>query len=304
MGDLTGLAKRLAQAGATRDESPINAWQRLRAREGERATILDLYQIAADQQGVAIDQLSFEERVALARAALRDIWPNFETTPQSRRPGERIQVVPYDPAWRRTYDTWDGLLRHELQSVALRIEHVGSTAVPGMPAKPIVDIQVSVANVENEASYLSALERTGLQLRSRDMFHRYFRPFPDRPRHVHVHVCGAGSQWEREHLLLRDYLRIDRAARRRYADVKTKAAMDWADDGWAYTAAKTGVILDLLELASAWAAEGRPTRTDPGSWLDGSTLLPRRVTGGQSRGAAFHEAGERPTESARGCELT
>ena len=83
--------------------------------------------------------------------------------------------------------------------------------------------------------------------------HRYFRPPAGQPRDVHVHVCAAGSQWERDHLLFRDYLRADPAACRRYAEAKRANVRRWSDDGWAYTEAKTGVVLDILEQAVDWA---------------------------------------------------
>ncbi len=79
------------------------------------------------------------------------------------------------------------------------------------------------------------------------MLHRYFRPFPDRPRDVHVHVCPVGSEWETEHLVFRDHLRTHADARERYAEAKQAAALTWADDGLAYTDAKTAVILAILD---------------------------------------------------------
>jgi len=68
-----------------------------------------------------------------------------------------------------------------------------------------------------------------------------------------VHVCQAGSGWEREHLLFRDYLRSHAGARDAYAKVKQEAAQVWSDDRIAYTEAKTGVVLDLLDAAEIWA---------------------------------------------------
>ena len=84
-----------------------------------------------------------------------------------------------------------------------RVEHVGSTSVPGLAAKPVIDIQVSTADVAAEDLYSAPLERAGVQLRYRDNQHRFFRPFPGRSWDVHVHVCAAGSRWERRHLLVR-----------------------------------------------------------------------------------------------------
>jgi GrpB-like predicted nucleotidyltransferase (UPF0157 family) len=129
--------------------------------------------------------------------------------------------------------------------------------VPGLPAKPIVDVQVSVTDINDESAYVPELETVGVQLRSRDSLHRYFRPFPGLPRDIHVHVCNVGSEWEREHLLFRDYLRCHAGDARRYGEAKREAARRWADDGWAYTDAKSEVILDILTLAEAWAKQHR-----------------------------------------------
>ena len=110
-----------------------------------------------------------------------------------------------------------------------------------------------MAEIGDEARYVGHLESIGLQLRSRDDIHRFFYPFPGQPRDVHLHVCQAGSGWEREHLLFRDYLRTHPAAGDRYLAAKRAAAVTWRDDRWAYTEAKTGVILDILDEAEAWA---------------------------------------------------
>jgi len=100
-----------------------------------------------------------------------------------------------------------------------------------------------VADLDNEAAYVPPIEAAGC---SRDELHRYFRPFRGAPREVHVHVCRAGSSWEREHLLFRDHLREHGGARDAYSRAKRAAAARWADDGRAYTDAKTEVILQVL----------------------------------------------------------
>lgn len=101
---------------------------------------------------------------------------------------------------------------------------------------------------------MPALEREGVQLRSRDDLHRYFRPFPGRPREVHVHVCATGSTWERDHVLFRDYLRANLQAREAYVAAKRHAAAVWADDRIVYTEAKSAAISRILDAARAWAA--------------------------------------------------
>ena len=247
------LADRLAAAGVTDGADPMEAWLQLRAAEGNRATIIDLYELAAAPQGLTAHDLPVTVRLSLARQAVPHMWPGFSITDGSERPAVPLVVIDYDPAWPHTYARWRHRIGAALGPAALGIEHVGSTSVPGLAAKPIVDIQVSVADLADERRYVPQLEEVGLALRSRDEMHRYFRPPAGQPRDVHVHVCAAGSQWERDHLLFRDYLRADPAACRRYAEAKRANVRRWSDDGWAYTEAKTGVVLDILEQAMDWA---------------------------------------------------
>lgn len=181
------------------------------------------------------------------------LYPGHNSTAGSGR-YDPIRLTAYQPTWPALFERHRSGLAGALGRVAISIEHVGSTAVPGLPAKPIIDIQVTVADQHREEEYTRQIEDLGLQLRSRDDQHRYFRPFPDRPRDVHVHVCSAGGGWEREHLLFRDYLRGHPDAAAAYARVKREAAAIWADDYVAYTEAKDHVIRDTLAAAEMWAA--------------------------------------------------
>jgi GrpB-like predicted nucleotidyltransferase (UPF0157 family) len=252
------LSERLSRAGVPLDADPLIMWIGLRQVEGRRTTVIDLYRLVSEPRGLEPHELPLEERKRLARAAAPTFWPGFQVTDGSER-FDPIRVVEYDAGWAERFEFWRGLIANALKSAAPRIEHVGSTSVPGLAAKPIVDVQVSVANISAEKDYVPHLEILGVQLRSRDHQHRYFRPFADRPRHVHVHVCAAGSGWEREHLLFRDYLRATPAAREVYAAAKRDAARVWIDDGWAYTDAKSEVILKILLEAEAWALETKWT---------------------------------------------
>ena len=247
------LDARLAVAQVEPSAEPLMAWQRLREAEGRRTTIIDLYELVSRRRGLAGHQLPQAERVELARSVMAIIWPGFVRTEGSERQDLSVEVVAYDRSWPGRYERWRDLLDGQLTDTALRMEHVGSTAVPGPPAKPTIDIQISVADLDDESWYVAQIEQAGVQLRSRDALHRFFRPFAGQPRDVHVHVCQAGSDWEREHLLFRDYLRSHAGARDAYARVKWEAAQVWSDDRIAYTEAKTGVILDLLGAAETWA---------------------------------------------------
>ncbi len=160
-----------------------------------------------------------------------------------------IELVDYDPAWRARFDAERRRVVDALGD-SVRVEHIGSTAVPGLVAKPIVDLQVSVADVCDEATYLPSLVAAGYQLRVREGGHRMMRT-PERD--VHLHLCDAGSDWEDRHLAFRDRLRSSPADRDRYAAVKRQlAAQGWSSMN-AYGVAKSDVIAKIM---------GRNTGTD------------------------------------------
>jgi GrpB protein len=188
------LAERLAAAGVTDWTDPMEAWLQLRAVEGNRATIIDLYELAGASRGLAAHELPATERYGLARQAVPRIWPGFSTTEGSDRPPVPLVVVDYDPAWRQTYGRWRHRIGAALGSSALSIEHVGSTSVPGLAAKAIVDIQVSVADLSDEPRYVPQLEAAGVHLRSRDELHRYFRPPAGQPREELEPESGSTSR--------------------------------------------------------------------------------------------------------------
>lgn len=122
--------------------------------------------------------------------------------------------------------------------------------MPGLVAKPIIDIDVSVPDVENETAYLGPLLVAGYQLRVREPGHRMVRTAN---RDVHVHICETGSDWERRHLLFRDWLRHDARDRDAYAQLKRQLAQrDWADMNQ-YAEAKGSLIAEITTRAEAWA---------------------------------------------------
>ena len=235
------------------DDEIFEAW-RERVRSGdETATIINLYELEARPRGLGPEQLPNEERVRLALRALEARVPGFEVAPDSDRGIEPIVLVAYDPAWPARFESWKDRLLAAIAPPPRRIDHVGSTAVPGLTAKPVIDIQVSVEDMTNEPAYVPAIEALGVQLRSRDGDHRFFRPLAGYPRDVHIHVCDAGSTWERRHILFVAYLRTNAAARQTYVRAKKSALARWADDRIAYTEAKDGVIRNIMEGAESWA---------------------------------------------------
>ena len=250
------LEERLHAIGLEADAlgDPAEAWRRLRRRFGGRITLVDRYALEAAHLGMVPGELPLHVRERLGAEVLEIQFPGIEFVAGSGRSvRDPIRVVPYDPAWARRFAALRRRLADELGDTALRIQHVGSTAVRGLAAKPVVDVQISVRDTEDEGAYVAGVERVAAELRMREPGHRYFRPAGDRPRDVQVHVCDAGSKWEREHLLFRDYLHAHPAARDAYAELKQQLATRYPDDRLAYTDAKSAFILDALDAAREWA---------------------------------------------------
>lgn len=248
------LRTRLIEVGIDPDRitDSSRAWTLLHDRFGARATILDRYAIEEQRLGVAPGDLPDAVRRRVADEVLASQFPGIELVGESS--GDPIRVVPYDPRWPQTYAERRSRLAAALGPAATTIDHIGSTSVPGLAAKPIIDILIGVDEPGDESRYVPAIESTGIQLRSREDEHRYFRPAPGRPRTVHVHVCRAFGRWAADHILFRDYLRSSTEARERYADLKLVLAEQYRNDRLAYTDAKADFILDRLETARRWAA--------------------------------------------------
>ena len=163
-----------------------------------------------------------------------------------------LVIADYDPAWPARFAELRARIAPALSDAALAIEHIGSTSVPGLAAKPIIDVLVVVADVDEESSYVSAFENAGFVLRVREAGHRMFRT-PDRD--VHIHVYSSGDQAIPDYLDLRDWLRVDEADRARYEGVKRDLAQrPWSDTNH-YAEAKTDVIQQVLGRARAWRAD-------------------------------------------------
>jgi GrpB-like predicted nucleotidyltransferase (UPF0157 family)/GNAT superfamily N-acetyltransferase len=171
------------------------------------------------------------------------------------RERHEIVIADYDPAWPRRFDTERERIASALGGVARRIEHIGSTSVPGLAAKPIVDVLVTVADVGDEASYRSALERAGYELRVLEPEHRMFRT---PARDVHVHVWNEHDPEVARYLAFRDRLRESAADRIEYEGLKRSLAQhEWSDVNY-YADAK-GPLIEAI-LARAGRSPIRPAQ--------------------------------------------
>ena len=173
---------------------------------------------------------------------------------ESSGPHQPIEVAAYDPAWPVRFAELGRELRAGLGAVALRIDHIGSTSVPGLAAKPIVDIQVSVADFEPLAANRQPREPLGVVYRAGnpERTKRYFREPPGRPR-THVHVRRLGSFSEQWALLFRDYLRAHPEVATEYDAVKRRLAVHYRDDRRGYAAAKEPFSWAVIRRADGWA---------------------------------------------------
>ena len=162
----------------------------------------------------------------------------------------QIEILNYQPTWPQKFQQHADLIAKALNYAALRIEHIGSTSVPGLASKPIIDILLVVQDSADEGSYLPHLEATGYELRVREPEwheHRMFRT-PDRD--VHIHVFTIGCPEIARNLTFRDQLRKNAEDRLLYEQTKRRlATQDWPTMN-DYAKAKTDVIEGILAAAS------------------------------------------------------
>jgi GrpB-like predicted nucleotidyltransferase (UPF0157 family) len=161
-----------------------------------------------------------------------------------------IEIREYDAEWPRLYEREEARIRSILGDRVIRIEHVGSTSVPGLPAKPIVDIVLEVPASSDEGAYVPAMEDAGyiLRIREPDWFEHRLLKGPDTD--INLHVFTAGCEEVGRMLRFRDRLRENDAERRLYAEAKRElAGREWKYMQQ-YADAKTAVVDGILARAT------------------------------------------------------
>lgn len=171
----------------------------------------------------------------------------------------RIEVVPYQPRWPQQAAAEAARFASALAADPrlLAIHHIGSTAVPGLPAKPTLDLLSVVADLACLDDARAAIEALGYQWRGESGIRnrRYFtRTAPDGARLAHVHCFPEGDPAVREHLAFRGYLRAHPQVAHAYAELKQACAQLHPHDGAAYTDRKAPFVQRTLNAALAWAA--------------------------------------------------
>jgi len=167
------------------------------------------------------------------------------------REWQKVVLVDYDPVWPQLYEREAERIRDALGSGALRIEHTGSTSVPGLAAKPVIDIVLAVVDSSGEDTYVPALEAAGYALRVREPDWDEHRMFTRPDTRVHVHVFSQGCAEIERMVRFRDWLRAHDSDRERYERTKRElAARDWKYVQ-NYADAKSAVVEEILARARA-----------------------------------------------------
>lgn len=162
-----------------------------------------------------------------------------------------IRIAPYDPSWPARFEEERAVLARVIDRwVVGPIEHFGSTAVPGLDAKPVIDIMAPVESLDASRVALPVLEKAGYCYAAyrTDVMHWFCKPSPAFRTH-HLHVVPFGSQLWIERLAFRDYLRAHRQIASEYAQLKKQLAEQYRLDREAYTDAKSPFIDRVLKLA-------------------------------------------------------
>ena len=172
-----------------------------------------------------------------------------------------VAIEAYDPQWPQKFAVEAPLIRQAMGEVVVDVQHIGSTSVPGLAAKPVIDILVGVSGpLEMSAAQIEAMAAIGYEYRGdAGVEGRLFLRKGGASRSHHCHVVRYGDQVWRGHLLFRDYLRAHPTDREAYAALKQELALQYsaAEQRAVYTESKAPFIQGVLERARAWDEAGR-----------------------------------------------
>ena len=166
-----------------------------------------------------------------------------------KQPARKITVVPYDEAWSSDFRRLSNVVRAALGDRVLELSHVGSTSVPGLAAKPVIDADLTVADSADETAYVPALEAAGFVLRIREPDWEEHRLLTIEEPSTNLHVFSAGAREPQRHLLFRDWLRTHPADRDAYAELKLQLSTRDFRDGMDYNNHKAALVYDIYERA-------------------------------------------------------
>ncbi|SDI80040.1 GrpB family protein [Natribacillus halophilus] len=166
-----------------------------------------------------------------------------------------ITLLEYDSSWPKLFEREADRIRSVLGTEVLQLEHVGSTSVPGLCAKPIIDIVLVVTDAADETTYVSVLEKAGYKLRIREpeWFEHRLLKGPDTD--INLHVFSKGTSEIKKMVRFRDWLRANEADRDKYAAVKRRLAQREWRHVQDYADAKDTVVQEIMERAEEFVVD-------------------------------------------------
>jgi GrpB-like predicted nucleotidyltransferase (UPF0157 family) len=166
-----------------------------------------------------------------------------------------VVIVDYNPQWPILYEQEKSLILGAIGHIIAAIEHVGSTAVPGLGAKPIIDIMIGLHRLDDAVECIPRLQSLGYQyvpeFEASIPERRFFRKGPDEARSHHIHMVEQVSEFWKRHLQFRDYMRAHPEEVRQYQQLKQELAARFGSDRDGYSRAKAPFIQSVLARACA-----------------------------------------------------
>jgi len=163
-----------------------------------------------------------------------------------------VKLLPHNPKWTEAFEKEKEVLSKALNGLVVDIQHIGSTSIPGIPAKPIIDISIGIKTMKNSKDFIKIFEDIGYEYRpdfGGPTIQLLFVKGPEEKRTHYIHLMKYnGSIWIND-LAFRDYLRKNKDRAEQYANLKKKLAANFANDRTKYTASKANFILETVRIA-------------------------------------------------------
>lgn len=168
----------------------------------------------------------------------------------------QVKIVDYNPKWPILFEDEKSLILDAIGHIIARVEHIGSTAVSNLGAKPIIDIMVAVNSLKDAEKCIKPLQKLGYEYIPKHEVsipeRRYFRKGkPPKEQHYHMHMVELKSWFWKKHLLFRNYLRNNPEAAQEYLNLKERLALNYRSGREGYTEAKTSFIESIVAKAEA-----------------------------------------------------
>ena len=163
-----------------------------------------------------------------------------------------VKLCEHHDEWAKLYEQEKQLLLETFGDSIIAIEHVGSTAIPGVPAKPLIDMNVAIPSIDDATieKFIPKLQELGYTYMHKYPDRHFFAKGPEEKRTHHLNLVKVGSEtgWN-DHILFRDYLNNHKTARDEYTALKLRLAQQFAEDRESYTKAKEEFILGIIQQA-------------------------------------------------------